>query len=135
MFITIQPEVYGDKFCHENIMAAHKIVTHLTLSGSDGVTYSNMCEFEMAACMDDTIELKFSVSCEEMTRRAREWAEANGMDTSGPEWGPTTPEEIGKILKNLRLTRSKDSTGTSRSFERKLNKSIHLLLSLTLYLM
>ena len=52
--------------------------------------------------MDDTIELKFSVSCEEMTRRAREWAEANGMDTSGPEWA-TTPEEIGKIQGPQRL--------------------------------
>ena len=31
MFITIQPEVYEDIFYHENIMAAHKIVTHLTL--------------------------------------------------------------------------------------------------------
>ena len=31
MFITIQPEVYEDIFYHKNIMAAHKIVTHLTL--------------------------------------------------------------------------------------------------------
>ena len=31
MFITIQPEVYEDIFYQENIMAAHKIVTHLTL--------------------------------------------------------------------------------------------------------
>ena len=31
MFITIQPEVYKDIFHHENVMAAHKIVTHLTL--------------------------------------------------------------------------------------------------------
>ena len=31
MFITIQPEVYEDIFYQENIMAAHKTVTHLTL--------------------------------------------------------------------------------------------------------
>ena len=31
MFITIQPEVYEDIFYQENILAAHKIVTNLTL--------------------------------------------------------------------------------------------------------
>ena len=73
MFITIQPEVYEDIFYQENIMAAHKIVTHLTLLHPIGYETSTLALRYWEAVIEGTNTFFRKCGERRSSQRARIW--------------------------------------------------------------